>query len=159
MGVVAHEISHAQWQAITAMNGFKVLGWSDKVQSSGPVWLREGVAYLHSDLALDRGGFLSYDAIRSRTVPDKGNFPPLDRLQTWDEVWLVHAGDWYGKWAAELLASLAGESALFRYPALLQPGTTWQEAFQGAFGMTVDEFYELFEAHSEAGFPKLELGP
>ena len=55
MGVVAHEISHAQWQAITAMNGFKVLGWSDKVQSSGPVWLREGVAYLHSDLALDQG--------------------------------------------------------------------------------------------------------
>ena len=156
MDVVAHEMSHAQWEAITAMNGFEVWGWSDKVQSSGPVWLREGVAYLHANLALDRGGVLSYDAIRF--VPN-GEFPPLNRLQTWDEVWPVQAGDWYGKWAAELLASLAGESALFRYPTLLQPGTTWQEAFQGAFGMTVDEFYELFEAHSEAGFPKLELGP
>ena len=156
MGVVAHEISHAQWQAITAMNRFKVLGWSDKVQAHGPVWLLEGVAYLHSDLALDRGGVLSYDAIRF--VPH-GEFPPLNSLQTWDEVWPVHAGDRYGKWAAELLASLAGESALFRYPTLLQPGTDWQEAFQEAFGMTVDEFYELFEAHSEAGFPKLEPGP
>ena len=57
------------------------------------------------------------------------------------------------------MASLAGESALFRYFTLLQPGTTWQEAFHGAFGMTVDEFYELFKAHSEAGFPKLELSP
>ena len=39
MGVVAHEISHGQWRAIIAMNGFKVLGWSDKVQAHGPVWL------------------------------------------------------------------------------------------------------------------------
>ena len=153
MDVVAHEVSHAQRQAIS---GFKMSGGTHEVQSYGPIWLEEGVAYLHANLALDRGGVLSYDAIRF--VPS-GEFPPLNHLETREQTWAVQAGDWYGKWAAELLASLAGESALFRYHTLLQPGTTWQEAFHGAYGMTVDEFYELFEAHREAGFPKLELGP
>ena len=152
MDVVAHEISHAQRAAIS---GFDMSGGTHEVQSYGPIWLGEGVAYLHANLALDRGGVLSYDAIRF--VP-RGEFPPLNHLETRDQTWAVQAGDWYGKWAAELLASLAGESALFHYHTLLQPGTIWQEAFHGAFGMTVDEFYELFEAHREAGFPKLELG-
>ncbi len=153
MDVVAHEVSHAQGSAIS---GFEMQGGTHEVQSHGPIWLVEGIAYLHADLALARGGVHSYDDIRF--VPG-GEFPPLNQLETREQTWVVQAGDWYGKWAAELLASLAGESALFRYFTLLQPGTTWQEAFHGAFGMTVDEFYELFKAHSEAGFPKLELGP
>ena len=36
-----------------------------------------------------------------------------------------------------------------------EPG--WRVAFESAFGMTVDEFYELFEAHGAAGFPEVEL--
>ena len=154
MDVIAHEVSHAQRAAIS---GFEMSGGTHEVQSYGPTWLEEGVAYLHANLAMDLGGFLSWDGLRSRTVPDKSNFPPLDRLETREQTWAVQAGDWYGKWAAELLASFAGEGALFRYHILLQPGTTWQEAFQEAFGMTINEFYVLFEAHSEAGFPKVEL--
>ena len=37
--------------------------------------------------------------------------------------------------AAELLASHGGIKAPIHHYALLQPGTTWQEAFNGAFGM------------------------
>ena len=151
MDIAAHEISHVQGSAIS---GFEMSGGTHEVQSHGPIWLVEGIAYLHADLALARGGVHLYDDIRF--VPS-GDFPPLERLETREQTWAVHAGDWYGKWAAELLASHAGEEALFRYFTLLQPGTTWQEAFHGAFGMTVDEFYELFEAHRAAGFPKLPL--
>ena len=59
--------------------------------------------------------------------------------------------------AGELLASLAGESSLIKYYTNLTIGTTWQKEFQRTFGMTVDEFYELFEEHRAAGFPEVEL--
>ena len=59
--------------------------------------------------------------------------------------------------AAELLASRTGEPSLFHFYSMTQPGTTWQEAFQAVFGMTVEEFYELFEEHRAAGFPEVEL--
>ena len=36
-----------------------------------------------------------------------------------------------------------------------QPG--WRLAFEAAFGMTIDEFYELFEEHRAAGFPEMEI--
>ncbi len=55
--------------------------------------------------------------------------------------------------AAELLSAHAGRSALLDFHSLLQPGTTWQESFQAAFGMTVGEFYGLCEAHRAGGSP------
>ena len=59
-----------------------------------------------------------------------------------------------GLMAGELLASLAGQSSLFDFYKLLQPGTTWQEAFGAAFGMTVEEFYELFEKTPRRRVPR-----
>ena len=59
--------------------------------------------------------------------------------------------------AAELLAFRAGEGAILRYYALLTRGTDWRDAFESAFGLTVDDFYVLFEAHRAAGFPALEI--
>ncbi len=60
--------------------------------------------------------------------------------------------------AVELLASQVGEHGLLRYYlALKQPGTTWPEVFREAFGMTVEEFYQLFEEHRAAGFPELNV--
>jgi hypothetical protein len=40
---------------------------------------------------------------------------------------------------------------------LQQPGATWQEAFNTAFGMTIAEFYVLFEEHRAAGFPEVNI--
>ena len=47
---------------------------------------------------------------------------------------------------------------MLEYHALQNSQTTWQEAFEKAFGMTVSKFYELFEEHRAAGFPDPE-GP
>ena len=58
---------------------------------------------------------------------------------------------------AEFLAAKAGEEALMTFWTLLGPGTTWQEAFNTAFGMTIDDFYSLFEEHRAAGFPAPDL--
>ena len=59
--------------------------------------------------------------------------------------------------AAELLAKNSDDSALLEYPALQNSKTTWQEAFEKAFGMTVTQFYDLFEEHRAAGFPELDV--
>ena len=47
--------------------------------------------------------------------------------------------------------------SLTNYYAQKPAGSTWQESFQAAFGMEVEKFYELFEAHRAAGYPELEL--
>ena len=38
----------------------------------------------------------------------------------------------------------AGERAIFEYYRLLPSSDSWKEAFQGAFGITIDDFYEEF---------------
>ena len=157
MKIAAHELSHAQASAIA---GFNNSGATSEVQTHGPVWLREGIAERHAYLAMDRGGAQSYSDYRSNAVSYVRSraFPQLMHLETHEQVWAVgHHTYGYFVLAAELLASYAGESALIEYFALLQPGTTWQEAFEAAFGVTVEEFYELFEEHRAAGFPKVEV--
>ena len=49
--------------------------------------------------------------------------------------------------AAHWLADYAGEQALLEYFRLLPSAKTIYEAFEGAFGLTFDEFYEQFEAY------------
>ena len=72
--------------------------------------------------------------------------------------------------AAEILASFVGPGKLSDYYMLLEPWMVprgvrnfdyprpgWRLAFEEAFGMTVEEFYELFEEHRAAGFPEVEI--
>ena len=77
---------------------------------------------------------------------------PLRGMETWEGGLKGYSYD-LPLLGAELLASYAGEDALLRLYMLQRPGTTWQEAFQSAFGMTVGEFYQLFEEHVAADFP------
>ena len=71
-----------------------------------------------------------------------------------------------GALAAELLASHVGLSKLPNYwmeletrmvPLRVQGDRGWPKAFENAYGMTVDEFYALFEEHRAAGFPEVEI--
>ena len=63
----------------------------------------------------------------------------------------------YSILAAELLASYDGVGSLMHHYTLLKYGTTWQKEFKTAFGMTVDDFYVLFEEHHASGFPELDV--
>ena len=49
--------------------------------------------------------------------------------------------------ALEWLAERAGNPALFEYYRLLPDSASWEEAFEGAFGLAIDAFYEAFEHH------------
>ncbi len=49
--------------------------------------------------------------------------------------------------AGEWLAEHAGERALLDYYRQLPAAASWQEAFEAAFGVTVDDFHEAFAAY------------
>ena len=78
--------------------------------------------------------------------------------QSWLEYYKAFCAYHCGFLAAELLAHRAGGvSELLRFYALLDPRTDWRETFQTAFGMAVDDFYDLFERHRAAGFPEMDI--
>ena len=77
---------------------------------------------------------------------------------SWLEYYKFSCAYRCGFLAAELLAHQAGGvSELLRFYALLEPRTDWRETFQTAFGMTVGEFYDLFNQHRAAGFPEMDI--
>ncbi len=160
MKVAAHELLHAYQ---TALGGLRHSSSDDQVPRAGPRWLREGIAEFFAYKALDAGSVLSYETERNSTSNHKrfvtqaeGVDRPLSEMEKRDGIRGVPYP--FLLLAAELLASRSGEDALIRFFSLGQPGTTWQEAFETAFGMTVEEFYGLFEEHRAAGFPDPE-GP
>ena len=56
--------------------------------------------------------------------------------------------------AADWLAQRAGEPAIFEYYRLRQATDDWQEAFEAAFGITIDDFYTAFAEYRAAGFER-----
>ena len=162
MKVIAHELVHAGYQY--RQSRLNVGGANNRVPDAGPRWLSEGSGEFLAYRALSAGGVLSYQTERQSKDPwgfvehAKGVDKQLRGMETQDGFSGVRGSAYkYSLMAAELLAARAGQRALFDYYRLLQPGTTWQTAFETAFGMTVEEFYALFEEHRAAGFPKLDL--
>ena len=54
--------------------------------------------------------------------------------------------------AADWLLARAGEPAIYEYYRLRQATDDWRVAFEGAFGITIDDFYAAFAEYRAAGF-------
>ena len=52
-----------------------------------------------------------------------------------------------GLLAVDWLVERAGEPALFEYHRSLPSATSWHSAFESAFGLSVESFYERFEEY------------
>ena len=154
MRVTAHELYHVYQRGLSGLSGG---ARNHQVPESGPRRLSEGGAEFSAYRAMSEIGELSYDDERDskRGFVDRAKRvdKPLSEMETWNGIASEESGYVYSLMAAELLASRAGEGALTRHYALAQPGATWRDAFETAFGMTVDDFYDLFEKHRAAGFP------
>ncbi len=133
---------------VLAHEFFHVVQLSLSPNLPGPYWLREGSAEYAMALFGDGARRMEYRAFRNSvrlrnaswtgTLRDAGadsSYPP------------GHEHYFLGFLAAERLVELAGEEALLEYFRLLPSSTSWREAFQQAFGRTVDEFYEEFEPY------------
>ena len=128
------------------------LSWGHPPEAT---WLSEGTAEFFAFRALAAGGVIDYAERRGpRFVkPAERVDKPLRDMET------GHRDVTYTYFllAAELLASVAGEESLIRFLEIQGIMDNWREAFEAAFGMTVEEFYELFEDHRAAGFPEVEI--
>ena len=60
-----------------------------------------------------------------------------------------------GALAIELLASIVGQRHIVDFYTMRRPGRTWQETFEEVFGISVADFYALYDQHRIAGFPEL----
>ena len=148
--VVAHEFIHVIQSALSGKNALREPGQI----SAGPVdprWINEGPAqYLaeRTSAAFDLRPFS--ETIDEYLLRINGSRAELSSMEDWPGF--VEAGDGYGIAfaAAHLLVQISDEEALLRYEANIGAGMSWQEAFMSSFGISVDEFYELFERYRDA---------
>ena len=127
----------------------------DGHDSHGPFWLVRGTRdYTHH--AYRAAGFAPLP--QNDQISRAGRTAaPLSSLQTHSDA--DAAGHWearaLGFLAAERLAARAGEPALFEYYAALPDAADWREAFEAAFGLSVEAFYADFEAYRARVAPPL----
>ena len=144
-----HEYVHAL-QHDAATGG---LGAAGEIR---PLWLVEGMAMYLSARYRGDAGYEDYRSARRRAAENARAFGgplPLYSLETYFQ-WRSSpppAAYSVGFLAAEWLAAQAGDDALFLFMRRLQRGVgRWHEAFDVAFGMSLDEFYEAFDTHAQA---------
>ena len=123
----------------------------------GPHWLREGIRLYTRNAYLVAIGEREESYGRRYAGEARQTASPLRHFEATDVD--GHATPQYdeatpiGFVATTLLSELAGEPALFDYLRRVRSAADWREAFDGAFGMTVDDFYEAFAAHRARQFP------
>ena len=137
----------------------------DQLPDDGPYWLREGIY---------SGDFLALRALSPRfsaeysdrlnlSQPVRDSSISLNEVASASAYFRVLYAPGFGPLAnyrlltVGLLMAHAGDESLPRYLSLLQTGHTWRDAFQNAFGMSIDEFYELFDEQRATGFPSLGM--
>ena len=156
MRVAAHELSHVHQYTLQEYGHYDTT--HQEVRVIGPAWIQEGFATFHSDRALAMGGVVPYEQSRQKLIQQSRQVDvQLEETETYDGLRAGPGRYDMAAMASELLAAKAGEEALISFWRLLGPDTPWREAFQAAFGMTVEEFYPLFEEHRDDGFPELGL--
>ena len=152
----SHELVHIYQKQLAATG--TPGGDEGLILRRGPVWLIEGSADFLALRAMEYGGVASYEEARNRYASTAARVDrPLEELGTYDTVLGLRGSYQYSTMACELLAATAGEDALMDYWLPPGPGDSPEDVFRKTFGMTLDEFYTLFEEHRAAGFPEVEL--
>ena len=115
----------------------------------GPEWLQIGAQQYADSAYRAATGTATLQEARSRLriLAGRTEYPLPGAFTLLDE-----AARALSFLAADWLAQRAGEPALFEYYRLLPTSDSWQEAFEGAFGMAIDDFYAAFAEHRAAGF-------
>ena len=118
-----------------------------------PAWFTEGMASyfgaLITSIHSDETDFLRRDgeAILSELQVSKTKLSSAEGYRTCEYR--------CGALAIELLASIVGQRHIVDFYTLRRPGRAWQETFEEVFGISVPDFYALYNQHRIAGFPEL----
>ena len=110
----------------------------------GPNWLIAGL----EDYA--RSAYRAAPGVGTSPTPGGGTpeWPatPATRCETWRRVATGRSRRWATSPSIGLVER-AGEPAVFEYYRLLPPLPSVDAAFEQAFGLTLEDFYEQFEAY------------
>jgi hypothetical protein len=134
--------------------------YAGSVGLMGPVWLVEGSAEYMTFRVLDQKGIRGFKDTRNRATSFNGWFygPPLSNEPLKLFEYMSYPGSipayQLGFLATDMLVSEHGEDSLMKYWQTRRTASSWQSAFQEAFGESVDNFYIKFEAWRKAGFPQ-----
>ena len=122
---------------------------SDGKRTRGPAWLDAAWRYLESRY-LDVAGHEVYENSRGIDLSlARGIATPLSSMTTRDGFYgQAHAeARGVAVLAIEWLTERVGDPAIFDYYRRLPDSASWEEAFEAAFGIAVDDFYVEFEAY------------
>ena len=147
---IAHDYVHALQEEMAVRNG-RPLPWE-----SEPVWLVEGSAeYWASQYRVSQYATSHEDHIQHSVIPSVQRIPvPLSRLRTYATLLVRDRGYDLPQLAVDWLVNRAGADALlayYNYPSR----SGWTSRFRLAFGLSVSEFYEEFEAYRAEVAPPL----
>ncbi len=131
--------------------------WPSDYKLQGSYWLDVGLRRYAERAFLDSLGLEDLDRIRRRSamiaIQNEGTLYDLEPYQD-SGRYTDQEDEALSFLAADHLIALSGEPAIFEYYRLRQSTDDWQEAFEGAFGITLDDFYAAFAEYHAAGFER-----
>ena len=130
----------------------------DVVSESGPVWLLEGGAVYAEVKTGAHEGLFSFAAGRARQMARaRETAAPLRSTETYNGLFAANyaLGFMAVDFLVENFGSLPALVALLSFYDAIGPGTTYQDAFQSTFEISIEEFYAEFEAYRLEHFPPL----
>lgn len=134
----------------------------NEVPMGGPRWLIEGAATFVGSLSVDYSGLYSFglDKEEKRRTAIFTT-PALSSMETLKGLAAVgDAGYELAFIASDFLipdseTRPSGVRSLVGFWEAIGKGTTWREAFQSAFGKSIDDFYQRFEDTRSRSFPPI----
>ena len=118
---------------------------------ASPVWLIEGTATYAGDVYETAHKIRSWDEIRASWIWESAALSAtLTDMERWDGFHRWGFVSYHlAALATEWLVEYAGDDSYIRYWRLLAGAQSWRSAFETAFGITVDEFYQSFARDHE----------
>lgn len=123
------------------------------LQVGEPGWMRLGMIEFIRSLVATTGAYDHSPVSRATVSATSLDLSTFEGESTMSDD-LISS---YGLEALELLVSWRGIQSLADYYDQDLLGEHWRVRFQIAFGMTVEQFYDHFAQHREAGLPDLEI--
>ena len=181
---LVHDLVHSNYQKGVAGLSTDPGGFGQYTGlATEPRWMSEGMASLIQQLALsgyrgsrDYSELRDYAARRAKALDMSLSEVELYPISSDTDEGrgfgnkIIECIYRCGQIAVELLASRVGLGKLSDYYTHLEPWMIprgvppeeyprpgWRLAFERAYGMTIEEFYELFEEHRAAGFPAVDI--
>ncbi len=143
LGALAHEYVHALQDEL-----------SDGARA--PRWMEEGGAVYFEHLYEHAVGWWPIREADATLENARGTRESLEDIES--NIVTTDVEKYaLGLLATRYLSTLAGEESLWDYYRQYASTWSWKIAFEEAFGLTVQEFYEAFEAHRALVLPPLPV--